>query len=346
MAWQSATITELVKETKDTVSVTLQCDQEIAWLPGQHLGIQLSIDGKTYKRVFSISSEPGQGLRLTVKKVKKGVVSKYLNDKAEVGEQLQIAKPNGNFCHQCNKSNRNSYYFFAAGSGITPIYSMMTHILTIEPDSYVYLLYGNKDGKNTIFKEQLEELSHIYPSQLVIAHCHSSPSWLASSPWHSGRVDSTSINKFIKENPPYAQNCRYYICGPATFIPDVKQALNNIDVPDDCIYSESFGGTNSAKETSAEISGQSAKLNLSLKNEVYDIELKTNQSLLQAMKDNELDVPYSCEAGVCGACQCNLTAGEVSMLNNSVLSKKEVAAGKILACQAYAKTNQLSIEYE
>lgn len=346
MAWQTATITELVKETTDTVSLTLQCDEQITWLPGQHISVKINIDGKEYKRVFSISSEVGQGLRLTVKKVKNGLVSKYLNEKSKVGQQLQITKASGRFCHQSDKNNRNSYYFFAAGSGITPIYSMMVHILTFEPNSYVYLLYGNKNGKSTIFKEQLQELNLVYPQQLVIEHCHTSPSWLANSPWWSGRINAESINKFISENPPYAQSCRYYVCGPDQFIPEVKQALNNIDVPNSCIFTERFTANTSEPNTSIEIAQQQLTLlNISLHNNNHQLQVEPDQSLLQAMKNKGLDVPYSCEAGVCGVCQCHLVNGEVMMQHNSVLSKKELAEGKILACQSYAQSPEISIKY-
>lgn len=343
MSWHNATVTELVKESPDSVSITLEPDAHLQWVPGQHVQVKVQIDGREYKRVFSISSEIDQALRLTVKQSPKGVVSKYFNKKLALGEHIQISTPAGRFCHIVASTHRKSYYFFAAGSGITPIYAMMTHILAHEPQSFVYLLYGNKNAKQTIFKQQLEALEQTYNNTLVIRHCHSSPGWLDYSPWHSGRVDATSIAKFIQENPPYAQDCQYYICGPDQFIPNVKQALNDIDVPDSCIHKESFGG---AKSSTTDSSGISADMKVNAYGEEYKIEVTEKQSLLRAMLQQQLDVPYSCEAGVCGTCQCRIVKGEVSMLNNSVLNSKELKQGKILACQAYPKTDQIEIQYD
>lgn len=342
MSWQNATVTELVKESPDSISITLAPSSEQSWLPGQHIQVKVAIKGQEYKRIFSISSDVNQPLRLTVKESKKGTVSKYFNAKLKVGDTIQISRPAGRFCHQVDSTNRKSYYFFAAGSGITPIYAMMVHILAHEPQSYVYLLYGNKNAKQTIFKKQLEQLEQKYPDMLMIRHCHSSPSWLDYSPWYSGRVEAESIAKFIQENPPYAQNCQYYICGPDTFIPNVKQALNDIDVPDSCIHQESFGGA----KVVAKADSQEAELTITGFSETQKLQVAPNQSLLQAMQAQKIDVPYSCEAGVCGTCQCRIVEGEVSMQNNAVLSKKEVKEGRILACQSYPKTAVVEISYD
>lgn len=342
MNWFTATVSELVKETPDSVSITLTQPVDYNWLPGQHIQIKIEINGQEYKRIFSISSEVEQALRITVKKTARGPVSKHLNSTLKVGDEIQIGRPSGRFCLQAKHFNRKSYYFFAAGSGITPIYAMINHVLALEPQSYTYLLYGNKNAKNTIFKQQLEQLEQRFSNNLVIKHCHSSPSWLKSSPWHSGRIDETAITRFIQENPPYAQDCQYYVCGPDTFIPNVKAALNEIDVPDSCIHSESFGG----KAVRAKTVNQEAMLTVDAFGKSQELTVGNKQSLLQAMQDNNLDVPYSCEAGVCGTCQCQLTSGEVNMLNNAVLSKKELSEGKILACQAYPKTAEVKIKYD
>lgn len=341
MSWHTVTVSELVKESPDSISITVEQPTNFDWLPGQHIQVKTKLKERELKRIFSISSDVSQPLRITVKQSTKGIVSKYLNTKLKVGDKLEISNAAGRFCHKVNSVNRKSYYFFAAGSGITPIYAMMVHILAYEPQSYVYLLYGNKNAKHTIFKEQLQELEQKYENSLVIRHCHSSSSWLDYSPWHSGRLDATAIAKFIKENPPYAQNCQYFICGPDTFIPNIKRALNNIDVPDNCIHSESFGGNNVEQKSNS----QTANLTVNLNNKKHLLKVQSEQTLLRAMQEQNFEVPYSCEAGVCGTCQCNLVSGEVSMLNNSVLSKEELQQGKVLACQSYAKTDKIEIDY-
>ena len=246
MDWFELPIMNVEKATDDATSVTFLVPANIKdvmdWLPGQHIRLQLPIGGKLLSRSYSISSPLGEALRITVKKVKKGKGSGYINDELEAGHKLSVASPMGSFVLQPDVNARRSHYFFAAGSGITPIYSMLVSMLENEPNSVGYLLYGNKDSKSTIFAEEFHRLQQRYPDRFTLCHCHSSPSWFSRSPWCSKRIDAEVVHDFIQENPPYAQDAQYYLCGPGSFLPDVKRALNEIDVPNSRIHLESFGG--------------------------------------------------------------------------------------------------------
>ncbi|WP_133406427.1 ferredoxin--NADP reductase [Parashewanella tropica] len=340
------TVSDISQETKDSVSVYFSIPDSLKdlfhWKAGQHIRLQLEVGEELFTRNYSISSSKPEELKITVKKVKKGRVSTYINEKLSIGETVKVTQPNGNFILEPEQSKRRSHYFFTAGSGITPIYAMLTSVLENEANSFVYLLYGNKDGASTIFSGELHQLEEKYSERLVIQHCHSSPSWFKSSPWRTGRVDDKAVQAFINENPPYAQDCQYYICGPDTFIPNVKSALKAIDVPDSRIHAEYFG---LGKKTEVQ-GGMDADLQVELNGKKQQLKVNAGESLLQAMLEAGISAPHSCEAGLCGTCQCKLVEGEVNMPNNSALEESEVKSGIILACQAVPHSAALKISYK
>ncbi|RLV59353.1 ketosteroid-9-alpha-hydroxylase [Parashewanella curva] len=345
MHWYDLTVSNISQETKDSVSVCFSIADNLKdlfhWKAGQHIRLQFEVAGESYTRNYSVSSDKPNKLRITVKKVKKGRVSTYINEGLSVGELVKATQPNGNFVLEPEQSKRRSHYFFAAGSGITPIYAMITSVLEKEANSFAYLLYGNKDGASTIFADELNQLEKKYSDRLVVQHCHSSPSWFKSSPWRTGRIDDKAVQAFISENPPYAQDCQYYICGPDSFIPNVKSALKGIDVPNNRIHSEYFG---LGKPTELE-GGVDADLQVLLNGEQHKLKVNAGESLLQAMLEAGINAPHSCEAGLCGTCQCVLEDGEVNMPNNSALEESEVKSGKILACQAVPHSPKLKVTF-
>lgn len=345
MKWFDLKVASVTKATESATTVTFSVPEEIEnefqWTPGQHITVQLNIENEVLSRNYSISSPLSRVLSITVKAVKKGKVSNYINKSLKEGQTIKVSTPNGHFTLVPDTHLRRTHYFFAAGSGITPIYSMLISVLEGEPDSFACLLYGNKDTKRTIFSEELNDLAEKYEGRLSICHAHSSPSWFSASPWRTGRIDAIAIHQFIKENPPYAQDAHYYLCGPGSFLPDVKEALNAIDVPNRRIHMESFGGA--IKSPSSE--SIEAKLEVSLQEQNYLLDVEPGQSLLQAMLKKGIDAPYSCEGGVCGTCRCKLKAGKVTMANNLVLDESQVNDGEILACQAIAQTEAVSIKY-
>ncbi len=345
MDWFELPIASIKKATKSSTTVTFSIPESLLsifnWSPGQHIRLQFPMEGEIECRNYSISAPLGKSLSITVKAVKNGKVSSYVNQSLTVGQSLNVSPPKGEFVLTPDSQSRRSHYFFAAGSGITPIYSMLVSMLDREPDSFAYLLYGNKDAKSTIFAEELAILEQQYSDRLTICHCHSSPGWFSTDSWRIGRIDERAVNDFIKENPPYAQDTQYFLCGPGSFLPDVKNALNTIDVPDRRIHMESFGGAASLSE----MKSIEAELDVSLRGQKHKVNVNKGQSLLQAMVSQGVDAPYSCEGGLCGTCRCRLTTGKVEMANNLILSQGEVNAGEVLACQSYVQTDKISIKF-
>jgi len=358
------------KETDEAVTIGLKLVQEnpskaslLQWLPGQHVRVRLNIHNERVQRSYSISSAKGAPFCITVKRQKGGLVSEFINKTLDIGDTIEVSEPAGAFTLTPDKQKRRSHYFFAAGSGITPCFSMLASVLAEEPYSYVYLLYGNKHPDGIIFNNRLRALQEKYPHKLVVCHSLTSPGWFSSSPWHTGRIDANVVHKFIQAHPPSAHDAYYYICGPEQFIPNVKTALNDIDVPNNRILMERFGAASSPSRSNTEQAippdnthafknhdenGQdvAATLDVDLYGVQYQVEVQAGETLLAAMQRNNVAAPFSCEGGVCGACKCHKNRGEVRMHNNLALEQEEVNTGWVLACQSRALTPHIRIQYK
>ena len=321
------------------------------WRAGQHITVQLPIGDATVRRAYSISMSPlanrdvdteNPTFSITVKRVADGMVSNYLLDNMKTGDTIEIMPPFGDFCLDPQLNSRRSHYFFAAGSGITPLFAMLQSVLIAEPHSVVYLLYGNSDVNNVIFQQQLFALAEQYSQRLVIRHIFSRPSVWASDYWRKGRVDSKSTQAFINEHPPYAQDAQYYICGPDAMNASVTNGLLAIDVPRARIHQESYGTVSPLDDSVVSVA---AKLTVTLHGSRHEVTVSKNQTLLAAMKAANIKPPFSCQSGICGACKAQLTQGTTHMVSHAALQDNDVAEGKVLTCQALATASYIELIY-
>lgn len=348
MVFHTLRVAETRQESKTAISVLFDIPEALGdmfkWRPGQHLTLELSIDNQVVRRCYSISSSPHSGLlRITVKRVKDGLVSNYINDYVKAGDSIKVMAPFGSFCLDPAETARRSHYFFGAGSGITPLFSMMSSVLEAEHHSDVYLLYGNSNANSILFREDLLKLTEQYPNRFVVCHILSKPSlWSGFSPWRSGRIDADTVHAFINENPPYAQDAQYYLCGPGDMNSTVKTALQAIDVPAERIHSENYSGTAESNET---FQGIAAQAKITLDDQIHHITLEPGQTVLEALLAAGINSPYSCQSGVCGACQAHLINGETHMRSRMALEDSDIAQGLILTCQAVAKTKHLEVSF-
>ena len=346
-------VIQVNQETKDAKSIEFQVPEHLyntfSYKSGQYLTLKFTLNGEEVRRAYSLCSSPHQyeHLKIGVKRVKGGLVSNYINDQINVGDTIEVMPPMGDFFVDVVESNYKSYYLFAAGSGITPVISILKSILEIELNSYVYMAYGNKNQNSIIFNEELKRLEKKYGDRFTLVNTLSKPKSSWSDLWSSkdknytkGRIDKAFVHQFIKDNPPYAQNTAYYICGPEAMIQGTKQALQSIDVPENRIYIEYFG-TGSNTTTNKGVAN--ALLTAYINDELVEINISESKTILRSLLDNKHDVPYSCEGGVCGMCKCKLTKGEVVMNNNLALGEDEVEQGYILACQSIPTTETVEV---
>lgn len=316
------------------------------WRSGQHLTLRFWIDGVEVRRSYSISDTPSSGdlLRITVKRVEGGLVSNHVNDRIAAGDIVDVMPPFGGFCLEPEPISRRTYYFFGAGSGITPLYAMIRTILAAEPYSVAYLAYGNANADSIIFREPLADMEKQNEGRLMVRHVLSSPSWLSSFPyWRRGRIDGDAIGAFIDQHPPYAQDAQYYVCGPGDMNTTVRAALLGLDVPDTRIHTESYGATEPPDDS---IKGVAATASVRLNGASLAVPISTGQTVLDAVRASGVNPPYSCESGVCGACRAHLRNGKAHLRARMALTDADIERGIILTCQALPTTPQLAVDYD
>ncbi|MEM7391112.1 MAG: ferredoxin--NADP reductase [Verrucomicrobiota bacterium] len=343
-SFQTLKIRHTERETSDALSVYFETPGW-TWKPGQHITLRRTIKGEEVRRCYSISSSPftEDGLRITVKRVKGGRMSNHINDHVEPDGMIDVMPPSGGFHREPDERARRTAYFFGAGSGVTPLFSMIQSLLIREPNSFASLLVGNRRSKDILFRDTLAALQAKHPDRFTVRHTLSRPGWSVKlTDWVKGRVDEERVQAFIHDAPPYAQDAHYYICGPGGMNQTVERALMGIDVPENRIFMESYGGDSEEDES---VAGMAARVNVRLGDDVHEVGVAEGQTLLEAMKTAGLNPPHSCEAGLCGACRAQLGKGSVHMRNRMALMDDEIEAGAILTCQAVPTETSLSIDF-
>jgi len=338
----------------DATTVTFDVPEEVKYLfnyfPGQHLIIKFKINGKDVRRSYSLNSCPfnEEALQVTVKRVKEGLVSNYIGDNLKVGDELEVMVPQGRFYANVKEDAYKTYFLFAAGSGITPIISILKSVLFASPNSTVNLLYGNNNQDTIIFKKQLDDLLEEYPDRLQIVHTLSNPKvWSTWEQWkgRKGRIDKESVEWFITNHPPIAQSTEYYICGPGAMNVSIKNTLIGLQIPTELIYVEQFGGSlGESKDNIKAI--DNAQLSATLNGVVHQLSIPEGKTVLQVLKEATIDPPYSCESGICGTCVAQVIEGKAEMKSCMALEEEEINNGLVLTCQAYPTTKILNINFE
>ena len=356
MKFHRLRVLAIKKETEGAVSVAFDVPYELYdtfnYKPGQYLTLKFNLNGEEARRSYSLCSTPvlEEALKIGVKRVEGGLVSNHINDNLKVGDEVEVMAPDGRFFANVDAKNYKTYYLFAAGSGITPILSILRTVVITEKKSLVHMIYGNRNQDSVMFHDELQKLQTQFPDRLALVHTFSHPKSSWSDLWgntkkvyHHGRIDPETVKWFIDEYPPYAQDAEYYICGPGTMIENTKKALQSIDVPNGRIFTESFGG-NSENDHVQGV--ENAQLIATLGGQTVELKVPKGKTILRTLVDDGKEPPFSCEGGVCGTCVCKIRSGQVHMKNNLALDEDEVKAGYILSCQSIPLTEKVEIVYE
>jgi ring-1,2-phenylacetyl-CoA epoxidase subunit PaaE len=356
----SLSVSQVTQETPDTVSVSFEIPNHLSdifkYSQGQYLTLRFEVNGKEERRAYSMSSSPiEKDLTVSVKRVKKGIVSNYIADKIAVGDKVEVMPPQGRFFTKLNGDHRKSYYFIAAGSGITPIFSIIKTILEEEPQSFVHLIYGNRNEESIIFKQKLDVLQTRYANQITVEHILSQPKREKSSglmsflskgtlTWQGavGRINEDVLDKWLAENPCTTKLAEYFICGPSEMINKAEAALLGNGVSEKNIHVEYF--SSAATTQGSNLAG--AKLTVLLGGESIDVKITDKQTILDALLAMKKDAPYSCTSGACSTCMAKVTKGTVKMDACYALDDDEVKAGYILTCQAHPTSEEVVIDYD
>jgi len=362
-------IREKRRETTDTVSLVLEVPEDLKgtfeYQQGQYLTLRFPINGKEVRRAYSMSSSPVEDeLAITVKRVPKGVVSGYIHEKVEAGESVEVMPPEGRFFTPLQDEQRKTYYLFGAGSGITPLMSILKTVLEREPKSHVFLLYGNRNEDNIIFKEQLDQLQQRYAGQLHVEYILSQPnrqktkgglSGLFSKgvmTWTGkvGRIDGQVIRQFLNEHPLRGESAEYFICGPGDMNLRAERSLQQLDIDKSRIHVEHFSSIIPGEESQAAAGKPTepgmAKVKVTLDGQSIEVHVPKGKTILDVLLDEGYDPPYSCTAGACSTCMAKVLDGSVRMDTCLALDEEEVNEGYILTCQSHPTSAEVSLTYD
>lgn len=348
-------VKDIRRETADCVSIALSVPEEskeaFGFRHGQYLTFKKEINGEDLRRSYSICSSPlDNELRVAVKQVEDGVFSTYVNQELKVGETLESMSPQGLFTCTLDSTKRRRYLCIAAGSGITPILSIIKTILQTEPHSDITLLYGNKTRSSIIFKAELEALKNKYMDRLSIYHILSRE--VADADLLSGRIDAEKCAYFLdKVIDPKSLN-EAFLCGPEEMILSAKDSLVKAGVPEGQVHFELFFSAIAAKKQQERkvqnINNDTmSTVSITLDGSTSSIKLGYHgESILDAALKNGADLPFACKGGVCATCRCKIESGEVSMDVNYSLEKDELEQGFVLACQAHPRSEQVIVNFD
>ncbi|MCX2862821.1 phenylacetate-CoA oxygenase/reductase subunit PaaK [Paucibacter sp. PLA-PC-4] len=348
-------VREVKADTDEAVIVSFEVPSALAetfrFTQGQYLTLRQEVAGQDLRRSYSICAGVDDGeLRVGVRKVDGGVFSSWVHQALKAGDEIQVFPPQGRFFAPLDAAVRRHYVGIAAGSGITPILSIMKTVLAREPLSRFTLIYGNRRQASTMFKEEIEDLKNQYLTRLSLHHVFSREA--VDSPLMAGRMDRAKITEFLQTLVPAASIDQVFVCGPFQMNDEVEAALLGAGVPEERIHIERFGTVEmqTGKPAPHEVregDADSARITVIRDGVSREIEFsKTDPSILDAAARAGMDVPFSCKSGVCSTCRCKLIEGEVRMDKNFALDKKELAAGFILSCQAHALTSRVVISFD
>ncbi len=344
------------RETADCVSITFDVPEELnnefKFKQGQYLTFKKFQNNEEIRRSYSICSSPFDNeLRVAVKKIEDGIFSTYMNDFVKVGDVLEVMTPQGNFFTELDKNNNKKYVAIVAGSGITPVLSIVKTVLKAEPNSQFVLLYGNRNKASIIFKEEIEALKNRYIERLSVYNILSRER--ADAEILSGRIDKVKIQYFLKNIIDSKQIGEVFLCGPEKMILNSREAFIEAEVDSKKIHFELFfSETAEAKKverqhTVIKSDDIISKVTIQLDATSLQIDLGYHgDPILDAALQNGADLPYACKGGICATCKCKVLKGEVEMDINYSLEPDELERGFVLACQSHPRSKEVIVDFD
>ncbi len=358
------TISKVYPETDQAVSLSFIVPEELKrnfeYTQGQYLTLRFTLNGQEERRAYSMCSSPlEEELIVTVKRLPGGLVSNHINDQLKAGDTVEVMAPEGRFFTKLDPDQRKNYYLFGAGSGITPLMSILKTILEKEPLSTVFLLYGNRSENSIIFRDKLEEMSQRYADQLIIEHMLSQPLKQKEKGWSglfkkakmnwagkTGRIDAQAVAHFLEENPARTSDSEYFICGPNDMINTVEKALVDLKIDDKQVHAERFTADEVDPDVVKSMGAEGAQIKVVLEGKTVELTVPKGKTILDALLEAKHEPPYSCTSGSCATCMAKVTKGTTEMEVCYSLDPDEVAEGYILTCQAHPTSDDVELTFE
>jgi ring-1,2-phenylacetyl-CoA epoxidase subunit PaaE len=344
-------IARLRPETTDAVCIELDVPPELAreyaFVQGQHVTLKSDVDGQEMRRSYSIcAGVDDRLLRILIKKVPGGQFSTYANSRLHAGDRIDVLTPDGRFHTPLDAAQAKHYVAFAAGSGITPILSLISTTLRREPRSRFTLLYGNRRQSTVLFQEELEDLKDRYLTRFALYHVFSREQ--QEVPLFNGRLDGAKVHAFARTLVPAETIDDAFVCGPGAMIDEVSTALLECGVAAQHIHVERFGVPDADTSHHVE-AGDAAHAIVTVISDGAQREVEfrdSDPSILDAALAAGVDLPFACKGGVCTTCRAKVLEGRVRMDKNYGLERREVDAGFVLTCQSHPLTDRVTISYD
>ena len=345
-------VKEIIQETADAITIVFHqpAAGSIAYQSGQFLTLIIPVEGKEVRRAYSLCSSPfvDEDLAVTVKRVDKGLMSNWLPDNLKVGNTIKVMAPTGHFTTEFTKAGKRHLIMFAGGSGITPMMSIAKSLLVEEPDSIVSLIYCNRDIDSIIFKEQFEQLQTQYEGRFHVIHI------LDNAPmnWQglSGLLNHEMLIKLFERIPDWGHDkSTYLMCGPEGMMKNVESIWALQKIPTDRIFKESFVQGTIDKETKKAEDTASEKIidrvvTIHYEGSEHKITVPADKTILETALDEGIDLPFSCQSGLCTACRGKALSGKVKLDEEEGLSQSERDEGYVLTCVGHPLTDDVVIE--
>jgi len=348
-------VKDIVNETKEAISITFEIPKELksifSYKHGQFLTLRFFIDGKDQRRSYSISSCPvlDEEITITVKCITDGIVSNFIKNNLKVNNILEIMPPVGNFTIDLNSANAKTYFLVGAGSGITPLMSIISTILEIEKNSKVYLIYVNKSEDSIIFYKKLNQIKNKYFENFHIHYLLDQP----NEHWDGdkGRLDSQKLQKLIDTYIPNQKLiAEYFLCGPNGLMSECLNALQIFNIQSNKIHKESFVTDSKDKEQVFKTDVPNHKnideIKVILYGEEHSLSIEKDETILVAGMRAGIDPPFSCQIGACSTCRAKVISGQVKMEDDDALTESEIQQGYVLTCTSYPISEDVVISYD
>ena len=343
-------VKKIIQETDNAVSLLFDIPEELKpdykFKAGQYVTVKTQLNGDEIRRDYSLCTNPDSGeFKVVVKAVENGTFSQFANKSLKEGDVLNLGLPQGRFTFSPEPGRQRNVLAVAAGSGITPIMSILSTLLQNEPNSKLVLLYGNKSEKDTIFRNELLELERSYPERFIYVPVYSRVPENGSL---FGRIDRSYILNAIKRLKEGESFDAAYLCGPKPLIDLSIEVLKDKGFQDDEIKYELFTSPDTPSETpkNETMSNGICQVEVIVDDETFNFQMDASKTILEAALSHDIDAPYSCQGGICSSCIARIREGEVQMRQNNILTDSEIDQGFILTCQSEPVSAKVVVDYD
>lgn len=344
----SLKVKQIESLTSDSVKIVLDnfYPDEFKFIPGQYITLRQQINNEDVRRSYSLSSSPSEGIEIGVRRIEKGLMSTFLTKELKVGDSLDVMPPTGNFYLDSTQKDGH-YVAICAGSGITPILSIIKQVLIEDPDSLFTLIYGNRNRSSMMFLEDLNRLEQDFQSQLFIHYVFSRES---VADCLKGRIDTSLLQDLYQNNSNLKEADAYFLCGPGQMIDNANDFLLDLNIDSNKINFERFTSGDFAQKNikdTIETDEIFADVMVSVDGDDFSFELSSKgDTILDAAMNAGADVPFSCKGGVCCVCKAKVIEGKVTMDQNYSLSEEEIAQGYVLGCQSHPASENVVLDFD